>query len=353
MPRTSTAIAKSEQTPEAQLAGLTLTRETLKARQSAVEVEVEAALAARRKALIEGASAAEAAEAERACREIEGTAFGITDALAELDRRILATEERIEADRTAARVEAVAAELERDSAAIDAAAEKVRRAVEALAKATEAFTAAITPVAAPLFSKRDMHGLRDNEPPEQVAAYLVGHMIATAMPRIEVSEAGRQLRFGYVSARTIEATDGEEPAKALLTDPMRARAALVRGGGAPPILAHYNRPEPNFEPDRDEIQVYVTSEFSYLKKADHLPELVSVRLQHLPTPVAEEAIAQGLAERSMPENWASLMRGVQARSGQQRSVFEAEPLGFNLEEWRAAETKRRREAWHAELHHAA
>lgn len=353
MPRTSTATAKSEQTPEAQLAGLTLTRENLKARQSAVVVEVEVALAARRRALIEGASAAEAAEAERACREIEGTAFGITDALAELDRRIIATEERIEADRTAARVEAVAAELERDSAAIDAAAEKVRRAVEALAKASDAFAAAITPVAAPLFAKRDMHGLRDNEPPEQVAAFLVGHMIATAMPRIEVSEAGRQLRFGYVSARTIEATDGEEPAKALLTDPMRARAALVRGGEAPPILAHYNRPEPNFEPDRDEIQVYVTDEFSYVRKTDYLPELVSVRQQHLPTPVAEEAIAQGMAHRTEPPNWSNILRAAQARSGQPRSALEAEPLGFDLEQWRAAETKRRREAWLAEQQQAA
>lgn len=353
MPRTSTATAKLEQTPEAQLAGLTLTRENLKARQSAVAVEVEAALAARRRALIDGASAAEAAEAERACREVEGTAFGITDALAELDRRIAATEERIEADRAAAQVEAVAAELERDSAAIDAAAEKVRRAVEALAKASEAFAAAITPVAAPLFSKRDMHGLRDNEPPEQVAAYLTGHMLATAMPRIEISEAGRQLRFGYVGARTIEATDGEEPAKALLTDPMRARAALVRGGEAPPILARYLRPEPNFEPDREEIEVYVTSRFSYLKKTGYVPEIVSVRQQHLPIPVAEAAIEQGVAERDMPANWSNVMRAAQARAGDSYSIFEVPPLGFNLEEWRAAETKRRREAWLAEQQQAA
>lgn len=353
MPRTSPTITKSEQTPEAQLAGLTLTRENLKARQSAVAVEVEAALAARRKALIDGASAADAAEAERACREIEGTAFGITDALAELDRRIVAAEERIEATRAAAQIEAVAAELERDSDVIDTAAEKVRRAIEALAKASDAFAAAITPAAAPLFAKRDMHGARDGEPPEQIAAFLVGHMIATAMPLIEVSEAGRQMPFGYVSARPIEATEGDDPAKALLTGPMRARAASVRGGESAPTVARYHRPEPNFEPDQDEIQVYVTGEFSYLRKADHLPELVSVRLQHLPTPVAEEAIAQGLAERDMPANWVSLMRAVQARAGQQRSAFEASPLGFNLEEWRTAETKRRREAWLAEQQQAA
>ncbi|WP_020091255.1 hypothetical protein [Methylobacterium sp. 285MFTsu5.1] len=353
MPRTSTATAKSEQTPEAQLAGLTLTRENLKARQSAVAVEVEAALAARRRALIEGASAAEAAEAERACREIEGTAFGITDALAELDRRILATEERIEADRTAARVEAVAAELERDSVAIDAAAEKVRRAVEVLAKASEAFAAAITPTAAPLFTKRDMHGVRDGEPPERVAAFLVGHMIAGALPLIEVSEAGRHEQYGYVSARPIEATAGDDPAKALLTGPMRAQAAAVRGGEAPPTLAQYHRPEPNFEPDREEIEVYVTSRFSYLKKTGYVPEIVSIRQQHLPIPVAEAAIEQGVAERNMPANWSNVMRAAQARAGDSYSIFEVPPLGFNLEEWRAAETKRRREAWLAERQQAA
>ena len=352
MPRTSPAT-KSELTPEAQLAGLTITRANLTARQSAVAVEVEAALAVRRKALIDGGSAAEAAEAERACREIEGTAFGITDALTELDRRIAAAEEQIEAARVAAQVEATAAELERDSAAIDAAAEKVRRAVEALAKATEGLSAVITPAAAPLFSKRDMHGLRTGEPPERIAAFLAGHMIAAAMPLIEVSEAGRQMEFGYVSARLIEATEGGEPVKPLLTDPMRALATSVRGGEASPSLARYSRPEPNFEPDRGEIAVYVTSEFSYLRKTDYMPELVPVRLQHLPTPVAEEAIAQGVAERDMPENWAALMRAVQARSGQIRHVFEAAPLGFNLEEWRAAETTRRREAWLAEQRQAA
>lgn len=353
MARTSTAIAKSDQTPEAQLAGLTLTRETLKARQSAVAVEVEAALAARRRALIEGGSAAEAAEAERACREIEGTAFGITDALAELDRRIAATEERIEADRAAAQVEAVAAELERDSDVIDAAAEKVRRAVEALVKASDAFAAAITPTAAPLFAKRDMHGMRNRDAPEQVAAFLVGHMIAAAMPRIEVSEAGRQERFGYVSARPIEATEGSEPAKALLTDPMRSRAALVRGGEAPPVLARYRQREPNFEPDHEEIQVYVTGEFSYVKKTGYMPELVSVRQQHLPIPVAEAAIEQGVAHRNEPPNWSKVMQAAQARSGQPRNVFDAEPLGFNLEEWRVAETRRRRDAWLAEQQQAA
>ncbi|WP_342167085.1 hypothetical protein [Methylobacterium sp. SD21] len=346
------ATKPSHSTPESQLAGLTLTRENLRARQSAVAVEVEAALAARRKALIEGSSAAEVAKAEHACREIEGTAFGIADALAELDRRIAATEERIEAGRAAAQVEAVAAGLERDSDAIDAAAEKVRRAVEVLAKASEAFASAITPTAAPLFAKRDILGMRDSDSPEQVAAYLVGHMIATAMPQVEVSEAGRQEPFGYVSARRIEATEGGEPEKPLLTDPMRNRAASVRGGSSAPILARYSQPEPNFEPDRQEIQVYVTDDFSYVTKAGHVPELISAGQKHLPVPVAEEAIAQGMAHRTEPPNWSNVMRASQART-HHRTASEFEPLGFVLEKWRAAETERRREAWLAEQREAA
>ena len=353
MARTSTAPAASEQTPEAQLAGLTITRENLKARQSAVAIEVEAALAARRKALIDGGSAAEAAEAERACREIEGTAFGIADALAELDRRIAAAGERIEADRAAAQIEVTASKLELDSNAIDEAAEKVRRAVEALAKASDALAATITDTAAPLFAKRDMHGMRDGEPPERVAAFLVGHMIATAMPLIEVFEAGRQERFGYVSARPIEATAGGAPAKPLLTDPMRALAASVRGGEAPPILTRYRRPEPDFEPDREETEVYVTSMFSYVEKTGHVPNIVSVRRQSLPTPVAESAVAQGVAELDMPVNWQNVVRAAEARAGHGHNILEVPALGFSLEEWRAAETKRRRDAWLAEQRQAA
>ena len=338
-------IPKSAGGLEEHLAGLFTTRANLQARRDALKIEVEQAIAARRALLIEGGGAAAISDAERACRDAEGTAFGVDDALAEVERRIATTEERIREQRAASERETTAAALERDGTAIDTAAEQVRRAVATLATAATALASAISPQAAPLFAKRDMHGARDGEPPERIAAFLTGHMIATAMPLIEVAEAARQERFGWVSAREIQASDGDAPEKALLTEPLRDLAARVRGGEASPVLGAYHRPEPDFEPDREEIAVYVTSEFSYIRKTGYVPEVVSVTLASLPAPVAEQAIKRGIASRGEPENWPSLLRQAEIRSRQHRNMFEYAPLGFNLEEWRAAETRRRRDAW--------
>ena len=341
-------VAQPIPAPEAELAGLVTTRANLQVRRDALKVEVEQAVAARRALLIEGGGAAAISDAERACRDAEGTAFGVEDALAEVERRIAATEERIREQRAASERETTAAALERDGTAIDTAAEQVRRAVATLATAASALASAISPQAAPLFAKRDMHGARDGEPPERIAAFLTGHMIATAMPLIEVAEAARQERFGWVSAREIQASDGDAPEKALLTEPMRELAARVRGGEASPVLGAYHRPEPDFEPDRGEVAVYVTSAFTYQKQADSLPEYVSVTRKSLPVPVAEEAIAQGMAAHDRPANWATLIQQAQARSSQGVNIHDLPALGFVLEEWRATEIKRRRDAWLAE-----
>lgn len=342
-----------DRSPEAELAGLITTRDNLRARQTALAAEVEQAVAARRELLIGNADAAAISGVERTCRELEGTALGVSDALAEVERRIQATEQRIEEARAAGEREAAAATLERDGKAIDTAADRVRRAVEDLAKAGDALAAAITPTSAPLFAKRDMTGVRNTEPPERVAAFLVGHMIATIIPALDVAEAGRQEKFGWISAKPIEATDGDEPAKVLLTDPMRMLAELVRSGETSPVLARTERPEPDFEPGYDEVEIFPLEEFTYLRRTGYLPEIVSVRQQRIPTPVAEEAIRQGLASRAMPENWATLLQQAAAGSRYGRSVFETAALGFNLEEWRAAEAKRRRDAWLAEQREAA
>ena len=345
MPKSKLTAAS---TIEAELAGLITTRTNLQARQSALAAEVEKAVTTRRRLLIEGGDASAIAEAERACREIEGTTFGVADALAEVERRITATEERIEQDRILSERESTAAALERDSQAIDAAAERVRQAAGALAAANAALARAITPTASPLFAKRDMHGMRDGEPPERVAAYLTGHMIATVLPQIEVSEAGRQERFGYVSAKTIEAIDGETPARSLLTDPLRELAAQVRAGEASPQVRRYVVPEPDFMPPPESMEVYVTERFSYLPKSGYAPEPVSIGKQRLPEPVALLAIKQGLAFEVEPVGWAAVRSRAQATANQQRSPADYPPIGFNLQEWREAEAKRAREAWLAE-----
>lgn len=332
---------------ETELAGLLTTRDNLQARQTALAAELEQAVAARRELLIQGSDAAAIAKAERACREVEGTAAGIADALAEVERRISVTEDKIEDARVAGEREAAAATLERDGKAIDAAAERVRQAVAALAGAQAALAGAITPTSAPHFSRRDFHGRRDNEAPEDVAAYLTGHLIATMLPGLDVSESGRQERFGWVSPRPIEATDGETPAKTLLTDPMRDTAAQIRAGNASSDLPRFHRPEPDFKPSVPLQQVYVLKPFRYSPGENRMPEIVTTVISTIPAPVAERAINGGFASRDEPRNF-ELLRD-QRRSGMQgRSIYELPDLGFDLGAWVEEETARRRAAWLAE-----
>lgn len=332
---------------ESELAGLITTRDNLQARQTALAAELEQAVARRREVLIQGSDAAATAEAERACRDVEGTAAGIADALAEVERRIGATEGKIEDARIIGEREAAAATLERDGKAIDAAAERVRQAVAALAGAQAALAGAITPTSAPHFSRRDFHGRRDNEAPEDVAAYLTGHLIATMLPGLDVSEAGRQERFGWVSPRPIEATDGETPAKPLLTDPLRELAARIRAGEASPDLPRFNRPEPDFSPEVSLVQVYVLTPFRYGTGEGRMPAIVTHVVEHIPAPVAERAIAEGLASDSEPNNLTNLRaRRPHAING--TNVFDFHDLGFDLAEWKAEEIARRRAAWLAE-----
>lgn len=99
-------------TLEAELADLVTTRTDLQARRAALAVEVEQAVAARGELLIQGGDAATIGDAERACREIEGTSFGVADALVEIERRIVATEARIAEGHAIAERENAAASLE-------------------------------------------------------------------------------------------------------------------------------------------------------------------------------------------------------------------------------------------------
>ncbi|GJD40093.1 hypothetical protein [Methylobacterium bullatum] len=348
-----TAPQSSEATPENDLAGLMRTRENLQARQAALTTDTEKAMAERRALLIAGTDAAGIADAERRCREAEGAAFGITDALKEVDRLIADTEARIEQDRQANQREDVAARLERDSQAIDAAAAKVRKAVDDLAKANAALASAISPIAAPLFAKRDMHGMRDGDSPETIASFIVGYMLASTISTLEVSEAGQQMQFGWKSAKPIELTEGNAPAVPLLVAPMRELAERIRTGEASPDLRAYAEPEPNFDAHPGLVQIYVLQRFSYLTKREHVPELVSVSRTHLPEPVARLAIAQGVASETEPFNWRRLSEASQSGPQQNIPLSAYPPIGFVLEDWKKAEAEKARNAWLAERRQAA
>ncbi|KAB7782290.1 hypothetical protein [Methylorubrum populi] len=349
-------MARLKQNPaagslESELAGLLTTRDNLQARQTALTTELEQAVARRRELLIQGSDAAAIAEAERACREVEGTAAGIADALAEVERRISGTEAKIEEARIAGEREAAAATLERDSKAIDAAAERVRQAVADLAKAHAALGGAISVTAAPHFSKYDFAGRRDGESPERVAAYLTGHMLSTALPDLAVSEAGRQEQFGWVDAKPIEATAGDAPAKALLTEPMRELAGQIRAGETSPDLPRFHRPEPNFEPQIEEVQIYAREPFQYVG-ATGSRQMVSSPVAHVPEMVAERAIEMGLASRAETlawrKNWPGHHHGSASATTQRIGWDECVSIDFDLGAWRRAEAQRRREAWLAE-----
>lgn len=331
-----------------ELAGLITTRDSLQARQTALATELEQAVAARRELLIQGSDAAAIAEAEHSCREVEGTAAGIADALAEVERRIGVTEAKIEDARITGERESAAATLERDGKAIDVAAERVRQAVAALAAAQTALAGAITVTSAPYFDKRDFAGRRSREAPEVVAAYLTGHMIATTLPGLDVSEAMRKITGGgWTDRHLIEPTEHASPAKALLTDPMREAASRVRAGEASPDLPRFHRPEPDFTPSVSEVQIYVLTPFRYGTGEGRMPAIVTRTIDHVPVPVAERAIAAGLASEAEPTNLASIRaRRPAATNGV--NVFDFHDLGFDLAEWKAEETARRRAAWLAE-----
>jgi len=345
MPKPKTAAAT---TLESELTGLITTRDNLQARQIAIAAELEQAVTRRREVLIQGADAAAIAEAERACRDVEGTAAGVADALAEVERRIGAAEAKIEDARIIGEREAAAAILERDGKTIDTAADQVRQAVADLAKAQAGLAAAITVTSAPHFDKYDFGGRRSGDAPEVVAAYLTGHMIATALPGLDVSEAMRKIPAGgWTDRRLIEPTEHEAPAKALLSDPMREAAAQVRAGEASPDLPRFHRPEPDFTPSVSQVQIYVLTPFRYGTGEGRMPAIVTTVISTVPAPVAERAIAAGLASEVEPSNLASLhARRPAAITGV--NVFAFHDLGFDLADWKTEEVASRRAAWLAE-----
>ena len=171
----------AQSSTETELAGLLTTHTNLQARQSSLAAEVEKAVAVRRKLLIEDGDAAAIAEAERACREIECTAYGITDALMEIERRISQVEARIEAARLDAERERVAGSLEQNARDIEAAAANLATTLAAVAKAHAMLGITISGAAANQFDP--IHGPAG---PVAIANALVLQGFAQAMPELEI-----------------------------------------------------------------------------------------------------------------------------------------------------------------------
>lgn len=329
--RTTPAERTAPAGPEADLAGLATTRTNLLARQTTLAAEVEAAVAHRRTVLIENGSAAAVADAERACREVEGTAFGVADALAEVDRRIAAAEARIEAERTAAAVEAAAAGLERDAAAIERAAIGLVRALAEVAKARTVLVGAISGEAAAQFDRSG-----DRRPgPAEIGDDFLARGFTHIAPRLDVHV---QLRpwslYSYHGA--VEGADPGEVA-AEFADRLRDVAEQVRRGEVEPILpvGHDAVPEPTITVP--ETEIHVIAPFFYLDALGHR-RMVTSPVTSVPAPVAERAVEAGLAALEETPEWRrARMRdaGPASATVDQRVRWEdCADLGFDLRAWR-------------------
>lgn len=168
-------------TLDSELAGLVTTRDNLQARQTAIAVELEQAIARRREVLIQGSDAAATAEAERACRDVENTAAGISDALAEVERRIVATERRIETERQTAEIEAVAAGLERNATEIQKAGDRLAKALTEVAQVHAALATTISGAAAAQFDQ-----INGPAGPVEIANHLLLQGLVQVLPRLEI-----------------------------------------------------------------------------------------------------------------------------------------------------------------------
>ncbi|POR40511.1 hypothetical protein [Methylobacterium sp. V23] len=216
-------------TDETALVDLITTRINLQARQSSLAADVEKAVAVRRKLLIEDGDAAAIAEAERACREIEGTAYGITDALTEIERRISETEARIETARVDAERERVAGGLEQNASDIEAATANLAKALASVAKAHAMLGITISGAAAGQFDP--IHGPAG---PVAIANAVLLQGFAQAMPELEIHAEVNP--WSMYSRRTL--VEGSDPI-AIATEfgqRLRETAGKVRSREIEPSL---------------------------------------------------------------------------------------------------------------------
>lgn len=333
--------------PEAELVGLVATRTTLQARQVALTVEVKQAVAARRALLIEGGAAAAVADAERTCREIEGTAFGVADALMEVERRIVDAEARIEAARVTAGREAVAGDLERNAAEIEKATAGLAKAIGDVVKAHASLTGAIGDRAAAQFDPA-----RGIASPAGIADALMLQGLAAGLPNLDVRADIRP----WSPYSMIERVEAADPLGIATEYGQRLRevAGKVRSGEMDRDLPAHHEPQPDFSPNSDETEIFVLAPFRYLRAANDLVMVTSSRTR-VPAPVAERAIDLGLATDRETQEWraAHYDGGPLANPPIRIDREDCADIEFDLATWRKAEADRRRSAWLAEQRPAA
>ena len=333
----SKSATLSPSTPEATLAGLVMTRANLQARHSAVAVEVEQAVATRRRLLIDGADKSGLADADRACREIESTAFGIADALAEVERRIASTEARIAGDRERAHVESVAAGLERNASEIESGAAALGKALAEVARCKTNLTVAMSGAAAGQFDP--VNGLAM---PSQIAAEFTMQGLIHALPDIEF-HAVLKPWSGYDYRQPVAGIDPVVSA-AEFADRIRATAGQIRAGEIGPALPEGYEPEPSFQADRRETQVYVLAAFFYQNRGVRVMVTSGSQPRLLPAPVADLALANDLASIEAPPKRNIGSAALVDTSSRWEDCID---LNFDLSAWQAENVEAQRAAFRA------
>lgn len=221
---------------EAEIAGLETTKASLLERIPALEAAKAEALTRRRESLIGGAGQASEADAHHAAREAESNLEAVSDALAEVERRLADANERLAATRDQVGRDAVADELERDCQAVDAAAKKAREALAAFVKAKDALAATITPLVA---GQADM-GWR--APPDRIATILVGNLLAADLPAFKLSTQSDLIDGHWHYGKEIEPKPkhAADPVGAILTGRLHSLAADIRTGAASSDLQRWS-----------------------------------------------------------------------------------------------------------------
>lgn len=332
---------------ETKLAALATTRTNLQARQSALATEVEQAVATRRRLLIEDGDAAAIADAERVCREIEGTAYGVSDALTEIERRIGDMQTRIEAARIDAERERVAGGLEQNAGEIEAAAASLAKTLSAVAKAHSTLAITISGAAAGQYDPA--YGTAG---PVDIANALVLQGLVHALPGLEVHAEINPWSL-YSMRQPVEGTDPAATASAF-GQRLREIAERVRKQEIGSDLPVHHDALPDFSPISDEVRVFVISPFHYIG-ADRAATMVTSPSTHLPRPVAQRAIEMGVASDYESEEWqaAQTDAGPCATKAGRVEWGDCVDLEFDLAAWRRAEAERQRSAWLIDQREAA
>lgn len=328
-----------KQSAEDVIAGLEKTKSDLGARIPALEAAKATALDERREALISGV---EAGHAANRARQAEDDLAGITDALAEVERRLSDAIAKRDAEEAQAKREAVAKGLEDDAAKIVAAAKSIEAAMAQVVRAHAQMQLAVTGRSAPQLMDHRHH----LSPTEFADGVLVEALVA-ALPALNLR--ADLFPGGY----TMERREGRVATEAGVAAAERLRkvAEDVRNEGSADLPEWSARGPRVYVATPPDVAVFPTRPFTFTDRSGQLRRVTPLDC-YLPQPVAEAAIRAKLADRMVGVTHQRAKQEWEAQL--ERKSFDelfadsdATNLGVNLQADAEAEEQRQHDAWGA------